>query len=53
MCNNNAGLSGTCISTSACSAESGESEAGHCSGAAHVQVRILGVVLLDFDVAEC
>jgi hypothetical protein len=36
-CKVNSGESGTCISTSSCSAQGGQSEAGHCPGAADIQ----------------
>ncbi|ORY11103.1 hypothetical protein BCR34DRAFT_332991 [Clohesyomyces aquaticus] len=36
-CKSNAGLSGTCISTSSCNNLGGNSEAGHCPGAANIQ----------------
>ena len=37
-CKIKGGLSGRCISTSACSSGGGNSEAGHCPGAADIQV---------------
>lgn len=37
-CKNKNGLSGTCISTSACAGDGGSSEPGHCPGGDDIQV---------------
>ena len=37
-CKHNDGTAGTCISTDACAAKGGKSEAGHCPGGSDIQV---------------
>lgn len=45
-CTVNSGQGGVCISTSSCSSSGGHSEAGHCPGAADIQVDFCFTFLL-------
>ncbi|KAI9771410.1 MAG: hypothetical protein M1839_002800 [Geoglossum umbratile] len=48
-CKVNSGASGQCISTSDCAAAGGKSEAGHCPGAANIQVCRTSSVLSNIE----
>lgn len=53
-CTASSGLKGTCISTSSCSSSGGKSEAGHCPGAANIQVCLNDQVALSIaNMAKC